>query len=55
MVRGTLDYTFSRWEFDGGCPSVGVLARVGNCGGRFFPEDYNLGELMSTACSVHVR
>ena len=45
MVRGTLDYTFPRWEFDGGYPLPAcwrvleiagvlffrVLARVGNC------------------------
>ena len=27
-----------------------MLSRV-----SFFPKDYNLGELMSTVCSVHVR
>ena len=45
VVRGTLDSTFSRWEFDGGYPLPAcwrvleiagvpfyrVLARVGNC------------------------
>ena len=45
MVRGILDYTFSRWELDGGYPLPAcwrvleiagvlfyrVLARVGNC------------------------
>ena len=45
VVRGTLDYTFSRWELDGGYPLPAcwrvleiagvlfyrVLARVGNC------------------------